>query len=335
MKKFVFALAAGLCVLTQARVAFGEPPAAGSPSRSDYFVVDPIWAEGGQDFSRFYPDRAQRLGVEGDALTLCKARDDGSLSECLKEGEGPAGFGFGDAALLMARARKAQARSASGRAVFGHFVLFRTHFSLPFGAKNPAPGWTQQPSAEQIAAAYPAGRRKNALTWSICIVKADLSLGDCHVDLIWPIDPALQAAPLKLFSLYRASASLPVSVFIAWEAKSGSRPAKESASSAPAMASGPAQIPIATLAAKNMARDFHWRAMATPDQIESVRPVGENESAYVQLRCQVKNSRQLEDCVVGQELPAGRGFGQAALNLAADYSYVRTADLKIEWPARP
>jgi TonB family protein len=58
------------------------------------------------DLGRFYPDRAQRLEVSGRATIQCRAAADLTLTDCAVLSETPPDFGFGMAALMMARRLK-------------------------------------------------------------------------------------------------------------------------------------------------------------------------------------------------------------------------------------
>ena len=56
----------------------------------------------GEQFARFYPQRAMELGTEGQAAIGCAVDKDGHLSACEVLLETPEGLGFGGAALRMA-----------------------------------------------------------------------------------------------------------------------------------------------------------------------------------------------------------------------------------------
>jgi TonB family protein len=55
----------------------------------------------GQEFMRYYPQRAMTAGLEGRATLDCVVGDDGLLSGCTVLSEDPKGWEFGDAALKM------------------------------------------------------------------------------------------------------------------------------------------------------------------------------------------------------------------------------------------
>jgi len=57
----------------------------------------------GADLAQYYPDRAQRMEKEGDAIIRCTATLEGSLADCQVVSESPKGYGFGDATVKVAR----------------------------------------------------------------------------------------------------------------------------------------------------------------------------------------------------------------------------------------
>ena len=74
-------------------------------------------ADAGNDLSRYYPHRAQRLGVAGRAVLDCRTFPDGHMDDCAVASETPPDQGFGRAAVLMARKFKAKA-GTEGRFIF-------------------------------------------------------------------------------------------------------------------------------------------------------------------------------------------------------------------------
>ncbi|MGI8840510.1 MAG: energy transducer TonB [Caulobacteraceae bacterium] len=292
-------------------------PAAPQP----YAITDPVIIGPTPDVSRYYPERAQRMGVEGDALTICKVGADGSLGSCEGQGDGPSFFGFGAAALKTMPLRKVGPVSRSGKPVYGEYVLIFTHFGLPGGDRAPPPSWSAQPSSQQVTAAYASPEGKQGFAWSACLVADNLSLKDCQLTLAWPIDHLLIEAPAKLWPLYRAPLTERVLLSIGWDAKIADPRSAQTG------------IPIALLKAKSLARDFHWRSVATLAQVEAVRPAGLDGAGGVELNCQVGAAMALNSCAVAQETPANKGLAVAALKLVPYYRYQRTIAFKITWPA--
>ena len=53
----------------------------------------------------YWPERAARMGIEGEAVIDCRTSDKGALSSCIVVSETPSEAGFSDAALRMAQKR--------------------------------------------------------------------------------------------------------------------------------------------------------------------------------------------------------------------------------------
>jgi len=58
--------------------------------------------------ARFYPEAAQRKGVEGDVIISCAIGPDGAYGDCALLAESPAGWDFGRTALRMTALFKAK-----------------------------------------------------------------------------------------------------------------------------------------------------------------------------------------------------------------------------------
>ena len=94
--------AAGLAALsvicaTPALAAPLDQPTPPADSGEPYWIRTP----NGDDFARYYPARAARLGVGGRAVAHCRVSATGALVDCTVAEEDPPGFGFGEAALKI------------------------------------------------------------------------------------------------------------------------------------------------------------------------------------------------------------------------------------------
>jgi len=100
-----------------------QPPTMAQPARSAAppVITSPDWVRqpNGDDLAQYYPDRAQRLEKTGGASIQCTVTTSGSLSGCRVLSETPAGFGFGEATLKVARLFRMKPAMQGGQAVQG------------------------------------------------------------------------------------------------------------------------------------------------------------------------------------------------------------------------
>jgi protein TonB len=82
---------------TTIAVSNTEPAYAPPPT-----ILNPQWVRRPRDLARYYPARALARGQEGRAVLDCAVSVTGALS-CIVVSETPANWGFGDAALRIAR----------------------------------------------------------------------------------------------------------------------------------------------------------------------------------------------------------------------------------------
>jgi protein TonB len=106
-----------------------QPPA--DPPRAPD-IRNPTWLKrpGPNEFARFYPDRAQRLGQEGSATITCAVTAAGALTGCRLVRETPEDYGFGAATLKLAQYFKMSPRTVDGQPVEGGQVTIPIRFNL-------------------------------------------------------------------------------------------------------------------------------------------------------------------------------------------------------------
>ena len=81
----------------------------------------------------YYPDRAQRMEVEGKATIACTVSARGTLESCSVSDETPADMGFGDAALKISKFFKMRPQQKDGQPVDGGSIRIPIRFVLPKG----------------------------------------------------------------------------------------------------------------------------------------------------------------------------------------------------------
>jgi TonB family protein len=101
----------------------GEPPVLSRPG----FAVTPA----PEDVADAYPQAARAAGVAtGRGVLACKVQQAGALS-CQVQGEEPAGYGFGEAALKVAPLFRVQTWGADGLPAVGRTVKLAMRFDRP------------------------------------------------------------------------------------------------------------------------------------------------------------------------------------------------------------
>ncbi|CAN7378953.1 energy transducer TonB [Phenylobacterium sp. LjRoot219] len=118
------------------RVEEPKPPAPPPPEPPRASVItQPDWVRrpSAEDLERYYPERAQRMNVEGRASISCTVDARGTLQSCSVANESPSDAGFGEAALRMSRLFKMRPMTKDGSPVDGGKIVIPIAFRLPKG----------------------------------------------------------------------------------------------------------------------------------------------------------------------------------------------------------
>ncbi|MCA3739256.1 MAG: energy transducer TonB [Phenylobacterium sp.] len=115
------------------RIEEPRPPAPAPEPPRPSVITNPDWARrpSGEDIARYYPDRAQRMEVEGRVTLSCKVTAKGLLEGCSVVSEDPADQDFGSAAMRMTRLFKMRPQTKDGAPVEGGTVRIPLRFQMP------------------------------------------------------------------------------------------------------------------------------------------------------------------------------------------------------------
>jgi len=117
---------------------FRDPSQAAPPVE----IHDPIWIQSIKPDSivKLFPEEAIKAGYKvGRATVECAVAADGSLTGCATATEDPAGYGFGDAALVVASVMRMSPWTKQGAPADGARIALPVKFELPAGSPATAP----------------------------------------------------------------------------------------------------------------------------------------------------------------------------------------------------
>jgi TonB family protein len=275
-------------------------------------VGQPDWLKrpSGEDLAQFYPPNVHN--TEAHAIMECVVSTRGLLDKCQVTKEDPAGSGAGAAALAMSATFLMRPMTVDGLPVGGAQVV------IPIGFIGQSSGggtvkvvrvapWMATPTLAQMSAVYPKGAMGKIASGHV-VLRCDLRptgmLGDCDTLTESPGDAGFREAAKDLIKDFRVIEDAGVSkqgalkVDVPFDFRDPSQPSPRPEIYDPA-----------------------WMRSASFGYAAKVFPAEAAKAGLKQGRaivsCLVKHDGSLEDCGVVSEEPAGMGFGDAALKIAA------------------
>jgi len=187
---------AALAAITAINLGCASPASAETPPT----VLE---TPSGEVFARFYPDRAQRLEVQGAATIACVSTEAGLLTACKVTHEWPLGFGFGEAALNLTPFFRMK-----GAGTFKTTIRFRLEddgddpLYMQVAVPDNRVQILSKPTEAQLTAAYP-GHGTDPLPVALdCTLTAEGRLENC-VPNKSSFGPEVIATAQRMAALYR------------------------------------------------------------------------------------------------------------------------------------
>lgn len=287
-------------------------------------IQNPEWLQqpNPADFVENYPAQAASQAVEGRATLECYVRLDTTL-ECRVTAESPASWGFGDAALAIARTFRVAPARVNGQPVEGGRIRRTIRFVLPedtpenwtaeerafIEAASPPelPTWDEAPTSSMVLMATPAAARAQNLRGRgvlSCRV-GDARRLQCEPLLETPEGSGFAAAAMSLAPYFRI-----VEADTAFMAK---------------YARDPFVLPISFGGAPDITpvnRDYaglgpiNLPALPAPPELfpPRARAAGISNGTVVAL-CTFREAVPPLDCITERETPAGWGFADPVLEM--------------------
>jgi TonB family protein len=134
----------GMRIAALAALLAGAGSAIAQPAARVITAADCTAMPKAVDMGRFYPVRAQRLGLDGHANIRCVVTAEGLTQDCVVLDEGPAGAGFGDAALRLSTLFRMRPMTRDGVAFAGAHVTIPIRFVVP-PYQGPFAKWFARP----------------------------------------------------------------------------------------------------------------------------------------------------------------------------------------------
>ncbi len=278
-----------------------------------------------EQLNAFWPAAAWKAGVPGAGTIKCTVNTRGALEDCAVVGEEPAGFGFGQAALLLAPGFLMKPATKDGKPVASTVrfpVLFRTPSNDNRAAASRLPAevrgefrvmkdamFDRTPTYAEVLAAWPrwvGDAPGGAKASMLCRVTVAGVLRACEFPSVDQGGKGIEKAAESLAAKFHVVVGPGVTakdlstLFIA----------------VPVQLINPEQA-----TAERWITRAVWTQTADPAQAQALFPDAAAKAGLKRgvgtLICTVGGAGDLTDCQTQAENPAGLGFGEAAMRIAA------------------
>lgn len=287
-------------------------------------IQNPEWLQqpNPTDFVENYPAQAASQAVEGRATLECYVRLDTTL-DCRVTAETPSSWGFGDAALAIARTFRVAPARVDGRSVEGGRIRRTIRFVLPEDAPEnwtaeerafveaasppELPTWDEAPTSSMVLMATPPAARESNLQGRgvlSCRV-ADARRLHCSPLFETPDGSGFAAAAMTLVPYFRI-----VEADTAFIARHVSDPFVLPISFGSAPDITPVNRDYAGLGPLNLPP-----LPAPPELFPPRARAAQITSATVVALCTVRDATPPLECITEHETPAGWGFADPVLEM--------------------
>ena len=257
-----------------------------------------------------FPRRAMLERKDGKASIRCDVTVEGYLDRCEVRSETPEGYGFGQAALLLSSQFAMTPKIRNGRPVVGDVVIPIDWTGLATADLRPGrsvirdPVWSVAPTSAAVDAAYPSAAAAIPAGQAAlrCRLNAEGRLYRCQVTSESPPSKGFGVAASKLAPSFVAAI----------------RPDEPKPKDL--LVEVPFRFRNPTVPDNNRLTDVKWVQTLSEAGANQLYPqIAKAEGVLAgmgQVDCVAAADGGLSDCAVASEEPAGKGFGQAALEAA-------------------
>jgi TonB family protein len=130
------------CLAQIAPASVVDPPSSGTAQADTSAPKTPPPAKPktiGDPHTSYYPERALRMHIRGEARVKCMITAESTLDKCEVLSESPLGFGFGETAIKVVMLYRMKPMMRDGHPVDGGVVIVPMRFQLPGDPSTPRP----------------------------------------------------------------------------------------------------------------------------------------------------------------------------------------------------